>query len=422
LGRWGGLDNKVCECGTKHSFELTDRKFGFTLVELLVVIAIIGVLIGLLLPAVQAAREAARRAACSNNLKQIALANHNFYDAKKEFPEFNTGQKGGCGNCAHAIGFSVHTALLPFIEQSNLFDQIVDPYQNWADRTWMYWSAADTQRIMPVCQEAAKTKIATFRCPSDSGKDLSSTFCVSGTTWYSGADSYTPNPDAAGTSLPTPVAATNYVACNGSGTGYTYDTTIRTDGIFGGYRNTTNTFDSITDGSSNTLLFSESIIGDGTYGGAADADPAGGVAPDPLKPYSRCAYTTGRPTYRDGSFTNHPGGLVVGGVNIYVDDNFDVASHISTSANQWNGWRCYSWMIGRSWSTGFSSLSAPNPNYPDWVTRHGAGFLAARAFHTGGVNAAYADGTVRFTSNSINKKEWQRMGAINDGGVNLPQP
>lgn len=62
------------------------RKSGFTLVELLVVIAIIGILIALLLPAVQAAREAARRASCSNKMKQIGLALHNYHDSHKEFP------------------------------------------------------------------------------------------------------------------------------------------------------------------------------------------------------------------------------------------------------------------------------------------------------------------------------------------------
>src|SRR5580693_6253167 len=65
---------------------MTEPKRGFTLIELLVVLAVIAVLVALLLPAVQAAREAARRTQCRSNLKQIALAAHNYHDVNKMFP------------------------------------------------------------------------------------------------------------------------------------------------------------------------------------------------------------------------------------------------------------------------------------------------------------------------------------------------
>ncbi len=93
---------------------------GFTLVELLVVIAIIGVLVGLLLPAVQAAREAARRMQCSNNLKQLGLAMHNYHDIYKAFPiqyRINAIANQPLTQVSWILGF------LPMMEQSNLYNQ-----------------------------------------------------------------------------------------------------------------------------------------------------------------------------------------------------------------------------------------------------------------------------------------------------------
>lgn len=113
---------------------------GFTLVELLVVIAIIGILIGLLLPAVQAAREAARRMECTNKLKQMTLAVHNFYDSKGYLPSANFPVKekgifyyGGWGTVSDRtstggvywrqyMGYAY--PLLPHLEQQAVYEMI----------------------------------------------------------------------------------------------------------------------------------------------------------------------------------------------------------------------------------------------------------------------------------------------------------
>lgn len=158
------------------------RRFqrGFTLVELLVVIAIIGVLVALLLPAVQAAREAARRSQCSNNLRQLALAYHNYHDTNLQFPAGNIALNAWSVGADHISGtaelnngfyngmWGWPIAILPFVEGGNLasqFDQPHRPYVSERSDVWYGDFGPETSPgpiNVPLCQQMPKT----FSCPS----------------------------------------------------------------------------------------------------------------------------------------------------------------------------------------------------------------------------------------------------------------
>ncbi|MFN3152465.1 DUF1559 domain-containing protein [Bremerella sp.] len=196
---------------------------GFTLVELLVVIAIIGVLIALLLPAVQQAREAARRMSCSNQLKQIGIALHNYHDTFGKLPPGIVTSNQTCWL----------THILPQIEQSPLYDQIdsVGAFNEpWEDVTAMVSTGAT-----PL----AKTVIDGYICPSDTGdginKRLGSSPNQFGKSNYIGVFSAYYN-------------STNATATNGSG-GSDRQATF--------YDNSDTAFRDITDGLSNTIIVAE---------------------------------------------------------------------------------------------------------------------------------------------------------------------
>ena len=131
----------------------------FTLVELLVVIAIIGILIGMLLPAVQQVREAARRTSCSNKLRQMGLAVHNFAGTfDEELPMLGEAEEGG-----HWTSF-----ILPYVELNNIYDRLSWGSVNWADSAAVIGANFDSTNAVHRQIAACEHETDIFRCPSTS--------------------------------------------------------------------------------------------------------------------------------------------------------------------------------------------------------------------------------------------------------------
>jgi prepilin-type N-terminal cleavage/methylation domain-containing protein/prepilin-type processing-associated H-X9-DG protein len=215
------------------------RRRAFTLIELLVVIAIIAILMGLLVPAVQKVREAAARLKCTNNLKQIGLALHNYHDTAQKFPpgyvDGNTNPNSTPDNDV-GPGWGWAAFLLPYVEQDNVYRQI-----NFNQPVGLGSNTA-----------ISRLHLAIYECPSDPNQQ---DFPVYDSTF---------------TTPITTLTHANYVGCNGwievfNGAGGNPGTTGN-DGLPGPYgasgvglfyRNSKTSFASVTDGTSNTIFVGE---------------------------------------------------------------------------------------------------------------------------------------------------------------------
>ncbi|MFO0942107.1 MAG: DUF1559 domain-containing protein [Pirellulales bacterium] len=349
---------------------------GFTLVELLVVIAIIGILVGLLLPAVQAAREAARRMSCSNNMKQIGLAVHNYEATYKYYPKLaTTGYAWGRPNIDSGWnGYSPHCAILPYVEGSNVYDKInfadtetVDSaYPHYVSHPWNGGRLKTTPTPgitggMTMAQ-LGQVRIPTYQCPSDPAY---------GNTDYKGTNNY----------------------------GFSAGPSIGWEVDFGSYngwafRHRYLAFSDVIDGLSNTIMAGEYVKGDA-----------------------------------DGAVFSRAGDFVTDVPNPGLPNTFwtdaQLAQYAAATANL--SGKALQNEAGDLWTApGFYNSAINTMAPPNWIGNSASmscsgckgdqnGIFPARSRHAGGAMHAMGDGSVQFISSSIVLRTYQALGSRRAG-------
>ena len=349
----------------------------FTLIELLVVIAIIAVLIALLLPAVQAAREAARRAQCVNNLKQLGLAAHNYLSSNLVFPlgdmypagSNGTGAKGEKGNGINGWSYGWSLMMAPQFEQQAVYNAFNFVY------AWDNPGGGNT-----LNSTVYNVQLAALLCPSESIK--------------------TP-PQNQGT--------LNYVGnWGGPGSVKTFSGVI-IENYWGDAGNAGQTgaigTEAITDGTSNTAMFSERLIG---------------LLGNPVNPSN--SSTRQRGMYPSGvSVTLNAGDITTSLALINACKSLpNGTASINSSLFGYNWTLAYPWNYGTNrynhvGAPNSLNCSATNSFSKDWGSAHDS--VTASSNHSGGVNVCMADGSVKFVKSSVSQAAWWGLGTRNGGEV-----
>jgi prepilin-type N-terminal cleavage/methylation domain-containing protein/prepilin-type processing-associated H-X9-DG protein len=366
----------LCVAFFLGGFLMRRKTPGFTLIELLVVIAIIAVLIALLLPAVQSAREAARRAQCTNNLKQIALASHNYVSTYNCLPAQCTYPAGAIQSWGWSYGWAL--ALAPNLEQGTIFN-------NFNFSAGLFGNAqGDT--FQHGNDTLIAIQLSVLICPSD------------------------------GTRIrpQNPWGATNYVGNQGGPGSISpfQGTIVPMGGWTSGWGDVQNFgpigIENIRDGTSNTGLFSERLMG-------INGNPRVLVS----SVDARRAVFNGPVSL---PWTPHP--QPIASVLNFVQGCKSMPG--TTASIQSYGSGCY-WLSGYPWHIVINEyLHVGTPNtlacqntrdyFGTWLTFVGpTGSAPPTSNHPGGVNMALADGSVRFVKDSVGLQTWWALGTRASG-------